>query len=358
MTKNTRKNNNKNKKSKNNKTQKTTSKKAPHHDVLLEGKKVPQMFHHPTVGILSIPMTVTYHKNTHSYLPSSYVKWIELNNARVIPIPYDTPKGALDMILNQVNGVLFIGGQVDHGMISEEYTHFMETFKHIVNHAKKSNNQKNYFPLFAICLGFEVLGMMGDKVDTIINQFTTLKGLSDVDAHHYNSKLDFVAPKSDFGKIFSHSEQDEFRKTPCVFQNHSQAFVVSAPYMKKWNKYWKVVATSKSKDKKPIEYVSMYEYNNFPFYGVQFHPEKVLFEWILPEIGRTPIFREVSKRLARFFIDECKKNKNTVKVSDLYIRNYNLWSRSATVKKINPNKKLFKSNHSAFENSYYFDVLS
>ena len=90
-------------------------------------------------------MTVTYHKNTHSYLPASYVKWIEMNNARVIPIPYDTPTGALDMILNQVNGVLFIGGQVDHGMISEEYVHFMETFKHIVNHAKKSNNQKNYF---------------------------------------------------------------------------------------------------------------------------------------------------------------------------------------------------------------------
>ena len=99
------------------------------------------MFHHPTVGILSIPMTVTYHKNTHSYLPASYVKWIEMNNARVIPIPYDTPTGALDMILNQVNGVLFIGGQVDHGMISEEYSRFMTAFKHIVNHAKKSNNQ-------------------------------------------------------------------------------------------------------------------------------------------------------------------------------------------------------------------------
>ena len=94
------------------------------------------------------------------------------------------------------------------------------------------------------------------------------------------------------------------------------------------------------------------------FIGVQFHPEKALFEWILPEIGRGPIFRKVSKRLAKFFIDECRKNKNTVKVPDLYIRNYNLWSRSATVRKINPNKKLFKTNHSAFENSYYFDVLS
>ena len=83
----------------------------------MEAKKVPKLFHHPTVGILSIPMTVTYHKNTHSYIPASYVKWIEMNNARVIPIPYDSPIGALDMILNQVNGVLFIGGQVDHGMI-------------------------------------------------------------------------------------------------------------------------------------------------------------------------------------------------------------------------------------------------
>jgi len=346
------------KKTKQNKTQKKSSKKGLHHKVLLEGKKIPKMFHHPTVGILSIPMTVTYHKNTHSYLPASYVKWIEMNNARVIPIPYDTPIGALDMILNQVNGVLFIGGQVDHGMISEEYVHFMEAFKHIVNHAKKSNNQNNYFPLFSICLGFEVLGMMGEPVQKIINKFTTLKGLSDVDAHHYNSKLNIVKPNSKFASIFSHTEQDEFRKTPCVFQNHSQAYVVDAPYMKQWEKYWNIVATSKSKDKKPIEYVSMYEYKNFPFYGVQFHPEKVLFEWILPEIGRGPIFRKISKRLARFFIDECKKNKNTVKVPDLYIRNYNLWSRSATIKKINPNKKLFKTNHSAFENSYYFDVLS
>jgi len=330
--------------------------KIPHHNVLLEGKTDTKTFHHPTVGILSIPMTVTFHKNTHSYIPASYVKWIQMNNARVIPIPYDSPKGALDMILDQVNGVLFIGGQVDHGMINEEYTHFMETFKYIVNHAKKSNNQKNYFPLFAICLGFEILGMMGEEVETIIDEFTTLKSISDVDAHHYNSKLNFVKPDSTIAKIFTKEQQAEFRKTPCVFQNHTQAFVTKKPYMKKWNKYWDVIATSMSKDS--IEFVSMLEYKKFPFYGVQFHPEKVLFEWLLPEVGRSSIFREISKRLARFFISECKKNKNVVKIKDLYVENYNLWSRSATIKKINPNKKLFKTNHSAFENSYYFDILS
>ena len=348
----------KNKSRKKNKTLKKNKKKIKQHEILLEAKKVPKLFHHPTVGILSIPMTVTYHKNTHSYIPASYVKWIEMNNARVIPIPYDTPIGAMDMILNQVNGVLFIGGQVDHGMISEEYSLFMTAFKHIVNHAKKSNNQNNYFPLFSICLGFEILGMMGEDVTKIINGFTNLKGLSNVDAHHYNSKLNIVKPDSKFVQIFSKEEQDEFRKNPCVFQNHGQGYIVNAPYMKKWHKYWNTVATSMSEDKKPIEFVSMFEYKKFPFYGTQFHPEKVLFEWILPEIGRTPLFRLISKRLSHFFINECKKNKNRVKVSDLYIRNYNLWSRSATVKKINPNQKLFKDNHSAFENSYYFDVLS
>ena len=348
------------KKSVKNKTIKKSNKKKtiPHHQVLLEAKKKEKIFHHPTIGILSIPMTVTYHKNTHSYIPASYVKWVEMNNARVIPIPYDTPIGALDMILNQVNGVLFIGGQVDHGMISTEYSHFMETFKHIVNHAKKSNNEGKYYPLFAICLGMEILGMMGEKVDTIINEFTTLKGLSNVDARHYNSKLHIVKPDSIFAKIFTKDEQEEFRKTPCVFQNHGQGYLIGAPYMKKWAQYWDVVATSKSNDTKQQEYVSMYQYKKFPFFATQFHPEKILFEWILMEVGRQPIFRLISKKLARFFVDECAKNKNRVKVPQLYIRNYNLWSRSATIKKINPNKKLFKSNHSAFENSYYFDILS
>lgn len=345
------------KKSKKNKTQK--KKTISHHDVLFEGRRqTPEPIQHPTIGILSIPMTASYQKNTHSYLPASYVKWVEMNNARVIPIPYDTPKGALDMILNQVNGVLFIGGQVDHGMISEDYVYFMETFKHIVNHAKKSNNQKNYFPLFAICLGFEILGMMNETVGNVIQEFTTLKGLSDVDARKYNSKLDILKPDSTIAKIFTHSEMDEFRKNLCVFQNHSQAYVIDASYMKKWKKSWNVIATSKSNDKTPIKFVSMLEYKNFPFYGVQFHPEKVLFEWRLTEIGRTPIFRLISKRLSKFFVDECKKNKNRVTVPELYIRNYNLWSRSITIKKINPNQKLFKSNNSAFENSYYFDILS
>jgi len=308
----------------------------------------------PTIGILSIPMTIGKHKYTHSYIPASYVKWIEMNHGKVIPIPYDTPKGAIDMILSQVNGILFIGGQVDSNMIREEYVTFMETFNYIFNHAKKSNNQGKYFPIFSICLGMEILGMIPEG-DEIIKDYVELKGISYVKARHYNSKLKFIKTDNNLGRLFS-KEQHLLEKNPCVFQNHGLGFLEDSSYMKKWKKYWDVVATSKALDKK--EFVSMFEFKKYPFYGVQFHPEKIFFEWELDTIGRGKIFRQLSDKLSHFFIQECKKNKNFVKIPKLYIKNYNLWSRSETMKKIQPNKKLLKENHSSFENSYYFDILS
>ena len=104
--------------------------------------------------------------------------------------------------------------------------------------------------------------------------------------------------------------------------------------MKKiYNKYWSTIATSK--DKKGNEYVSFFKFNKYPFYGCQFHPEKVLFEWILPEIGRTSLYRKISHKLSYFFVNEARKNKRQFKMPDLDIKNYNLWSRSETMSKIN-----------------------
>lgn len=312
-------------------------------------------YHHPTIGILSIPMTASYQKNTHSYIPASYVKWIQMNNARVVPIPYDTPIGSIKMILNQINGMLFIGGQVDHGMISQEYVRFMQTFKEIVNFAKKENNNGRHFPIFSICLGMEILAMMSLDHSKIIKGFLTRKIISNVDAHKMNAKLNFEHSSSNM--IFNADEIDEFRKNDCVFMNHGQGYLTNNPYMKKiYNKYWSTIATSK--DKKGNEYVSFFKFNKYPFYGCQFHPEKVLFEWILPEIGRTPLYRKISHKLSYFFVNEARKNKRQFKMPDLDIKNYNLWSRSETMSKIKPNKKLFKKNNSSFENSYYFDIIS
>jgi gamma-glutamyl hydrolase len=337
-------------------TKKIKTKKIQYQTSFL-AKDPTQNVHYPTIGVLSIPMTTGKHKFSHSYIPASYVKWIEMNHGRVIPIPYDTPKGAIDMILNQVNGILFIGGQVDNNIYNEEYITFMETFNFIFNYAKKSNNQGKYYPIFSICLGMEILAMMPEGEEKVIKNYVTGKGISHVKGRNYNSKLKFIKTDNNLGKLFSKDEQTLLERNPCVFQNHGLGFLADAFYMKKWEKTWDVVATSKTTDNKD-EYISMFEFKKYPFYGMQFHPEKVLFEWELDTIGRKKIFRQLSDKLSLFFIKECKKNKNVVVIPKLYMKNYNLWSRGETIKKIQPNKKLFKENTSSFENSYYFDILS
>ena len=45
----------------------------------------------------------------HSYIPASYVKFLEAGGARVAPILYDLPDEELTALLASLNGALFIG---------------------------------------------------------------------------------------------------------------------------------------------------------------------------------------------------------------------------------------------------------
>lgn len=51
--------------------------------------------------------------------------------------------------------------------------------------------------------------------------------------------------------------------------------------------------------------------SSYPFYGVQFHPEKVLYEWIRNRnISHTKNAVESAQYFAQFFINECRRNGN------------------------------------------------
>ena len=151
----------------------------------------------PIIGILSIPLTASKHKNTHSYIPSSYVKWIEMNGGRVVPIQYDLPSSVLGYLLSQCNGVLFIGGQVDHNIISREYYDFMHAVKYIFNYIKGQNIKGNYYPIFSICLGFEILAMIEDDPDinNIEKIYNKHIGISYTKARNYGSPNIFTNVK-------------------------------------------------------------------------------------------------------------------------------------------------------------------
>lgn len=51
--------------------------------------------------------------------------------------------------------------------------------------------------------------------------------------------------------------------------------------------------------------------NRYPFYGVQFHPEKNLYEWVRNHnIPHTDAAITVAQYFARFFVNECRLNGN------------------------------------------------
>lgn len=51
---------------------------------------------------------------------------------------------------------------------------------------------------------------------------------------------------------------------------------------------------------------------NYPFYGVQYHPEKITYNPShMAEMPNTKISRQMVEELSYFFIDECRKNLHT-----------------------------------------------
>lgn len=70
---------------------------------------------------------------------------------------------------------------------------------------------------------------------------------------------------------------------------------------------WKVISTNK--DINNFEFISVFESRQYPFYSVQFHPEKVNFEFkIGANIPHTAAAMKMSQYFANFFVEETKKN--------------------------------------------------
>lgn len=109
------------------------------------------------------------------------------------------------------------------------------------------------------------------------------------------------------------------------------------------DKEWTVI--SLNKDWNGFEFISSIEHKKYPFYGIQFHPEKNLFEWVRNKnISHTTNAVLASQYFANFFVDESRKSSHHFKNSkdeDNYVI-YN-FDPTFTGKK-----------GSAFEQSYMF----
>ena len=321
-------------------------------------RKVYNLEKSPIIGILTLPMTYGKYDHAHSYLAQSYVKWIEMCGGRVVPIQYDLEAPVLLSLLSQCNGFLMTGGQVDNHMISREYHDFMTAVKTSFNYIRGENLRGNYYPIFAICLGFQILGMLSKdpNMTSITQRYENHTGISYTYARNYTARNIFQKGNFRLSKIFTKKEKEWQAKNPSVVENHGLGFFPHTDYMKTYKKQWDIVSLAPEKHPKKRKYINMFEFKHYPFYGTQFHPEKAIFEWRGKGISHEYRVRNISTKLGDFFIDECRKNKNKLLNKSYLIYNYTLYSRLLAMKILKPKKHILKKNNSIFDASYYFNI--
>uniref|UniRef100_A0A803LVV5 folate gamma-glutamyl hydrolase n=1 Tax=Chenopodium quinoa TaxID=63459 RepID=A0A803LVV5_CHEQI len=311
----------------------------PHHFHSSDSCSAPDL-HRPVIGILSHPgdgASGRLMNGTNvSYIAASYVKFVESAGARVIPLVYTDP---LDIIMNKlelVNGVLFTGGWAKQGL-------YFEVVQAIFKKVLEKNDAGQYFPCYAICLGFELLTMIVSKDNNILEHYG---------ASLQPSTLQFVDSIGVKGTVFQSFPPELLRKlsTDClVMQNHKSfvaplfpfsPFVASIAHAFEWlfqlfasamqqfgispetlrgnqllSKFFDVITTSTDRDDKV--YVSTAKAQHYPITGFQWHPEKNAFEWGYAMIPHSEDAVQVTQNVANFFISEARKSPNRPPAQDV-----------------------------------------
>lgn len=270
----------------------------------------------PIIGVMTEETSQKFSNYGSSAITASYVKFLEFAGARVVPVLISQPLSYYEDIFSKINGVLFPGG--GNLLRSDGYG---RTGKILFDLAVKANDNGDYFPLWGTCLGFELLNYLA------ANQTLWMKACA---AEDVASPLTFLTGYNE-SRMFQNLDVSLMKvmRNNAVTINYHQWCITQQNYTSSGlNRFFKTL--SLSKDSRGLTYISSVEARNYPFYGVQFHPEKVLFEWVLSKshhnIPHTEMAVKTSQYFANFFVNEAKKSKHTfpnkTAEDDVLIYNY------------------------------------
>uniref|UniRef100_A0A3B4FRB2 folate gamma-glutamyl hydrolase n=1 Tax=Pundamilia nyererei TaxID=303518 RepID=A0A3B4FRB2_9CICH len=204
-----------------------------------------------------------------SYIAASYVKYLEAAGARVVPIRLLLPGGDVDLQTSQ----------------------FSRAAKIFYNLALKGNDAGDYFPIWGTCQGFQQL--------TVLTANKNLLTLTDTKAVALPLTLTSVAPSS---RLFRNFPKDLLRSLASenITANfHSWSLSIRNA---KLRRFYKILSTNSDGKK---EFISTMEANHYPFYAVQWHPEKSPFEWVdKPGMIHSVSAVRASFYTASFFVSE------------------------------------------------------
>ncbi|CAD6333206.1 unnamed protein product [Miscanthus lutarioriparius] len=250
----------------------------------------PAVYDRPVIGIVSHPgdgaggrisnTTVT------SYIAASYVKFIEAGGARVIPIIYNEPEEHLLERLSLVNGVLFTGGSAKRGL-------YFETIKKVFQYVLDKNDAGEQFPLFAQCLGFELVGMIVSL--TLTSSRKSAPAV--LSCNSINTAPTFLWAGLNaliLADPCMAGGSDSITEQPNLVPNSGPLTCLLFIWVKygisprrlqendALSSFFKILTTSPDENGKV--YVSTVQAHKYTITCTQWHPEKAIFEWRNPVI--------------------------------------------------------------------------
>ncbi|XP_017797745.1 PREDICTED: gamma-glutamyl hydrolase A-like [Habropoda laboriosa] len=254
----------------------------------------------PIIGILSQEtsdnITSQYPKNYSSYIAASYVKFIEGSGARVAPIWIGKNESYYEDILGKVNGVLLPDGSSSFSNKSG----YVDAADMIYNISKKINKKGDYFPIFGISLGLQVLTYLeAGRKEHRINCSSDGQLISLNFTSALNSSKMFNKTSPGILHVLNCQEITGNYHNLCVTTEGLRNVSVDKEYN----------VLSINNDYNGVEFVSTLEHDTLPFYGVQFDPVKNLYEWVKRKnITHTQYAYKVTRYFGDFFISEARKN--------------------------------------------------
>eukprot|EP01083_Nonionella_stella_P007378 21342_1 len=280
----------------------------------------------PVIGILTLPCSedtpdcemedATF--NATTYLPASYVKFIEGGGAKVIPLLSDMKQDIMRQTISQVNGILLTGG--DATFSSAHY--YWQQILNILSYVREYHSQQetSAIPIWGTCLGLEA--MVCETAQAGTNVMTT-----NISAMFLALPLNFTSTAmnsllfdSTMDKEYSRDAYHALEENAITFHEHYYGFT---PTVFATDAYlvhnFSLLATSV--DLNGVEFVSLIESKRdvgLYWFGSQFHPEKPMYEFA-KNVPKDFNATYSNQYFAEFFVNECRIRNNNKMENEMFV---------------------------------------
>ena len=309
------------------------------HLIIHQSRGLSQHSSQPVIGILTIPSDSSdeYPPNEYSYIPGSYVKHYWGAGARIVPIQWDLSHSDLKYLFQRINGLIITGGAHTFSIHNLPFS-FGVSAKYLVDLAIEANKNGDYFPVYGTCLGYQLLAAIMAKNWSmnvhVPNGNNIIKNVYLTEAGKHN-KIYQNMPKY----LIYQMEHNRISFFHHIHTPDPQAWVKNS------NLRDTMQVLSWTPDNEGSGYAALVGGIDLPFWGSQFHPEKISFEWweeqYIPHQGIAILYQQY---FASFFVNETKMSNHAFD-SEKELQSFDLL-------KMNPIHQ-----EGPFEQIYYFRNL-